>query len=200
VLIYALLGVAITIVVGWAGQISLGHFALIGAGAYLTARLSPHGVSIPLLLFLSGLLGAVIMIIVGLPALRIRGLTLAVTTLGLGPVSYEWLFKQNWFGSSRSYGLPVTTPGLSGLGHPSSRLDVYYLSLAVLAVSLLAAAAVRRSLPGRMILAVRDNEAAAEAFGVTPATVKLAALAFSGFIAGAGGVLWADAWQNLSLS
>ncbi|MHB8661639.1 MAG: ABC transporter permease subunit [Acidimicrobiales bacterium] len=200
VLIYALLGVAITIVVGWAGQISLGHFALIGAGAYLTARLSPHGLSIPVLLFLCGLLGAAIMIIVGLPALRIRGLTLAVTTLGFGTVSYEWLFKQSWFGSSRSYGLPVTSPGLSGLGRPTSRLDVYYLSLGVLAITLLAAAALRRSLPGRMIVAVRDNETAALAFGVTPATVKLAALAFSGFVAAAGGVLWADAWQNLSLS
>src|SRR5581483_2494037 len=200
VLIYALLGVSITMVVGWAGQISLGHFALIGAGAYLTARLSPHGVSLPVLLFLAGLLGAVIMVVVGLPALRIRGLALAVTTLGLGTVSYEWLFKQSWFGSSHSYGLPVKPPGLVGLGHPSSPIAVYYVSLAVLGVSLLGAAGLRRSLPGRMVLAVRDNESAALAFGITPATVKLAILAFSGFVAGAGGVLWADAWQNLSLS
>lgn len=200
VLIYALLGVSITIVVGWSGQISLGHFALIGAGAYLTAKLSPHGFSIPLLLFFAGLVGAVIMVIVGLPAIRIRGLTLAVTTLGLGTVSYEWLFKQDWFGSSHSYGLPVLSPGLRGLGRVSTQLDVYYLALLVLAVALLGASALRRSLPGRMILAVRDNEAAALSFGVTPATVKLATLAFSGFIAATGGVLWAGAWQNLSLS
>jgi ABC-type branched-subunit amino acid transport system ATPase component/ABC-type branched-subunit amino acid transport system permease subunit len=200
VLIYAVLGLAVTIVVGWAGQISLGHFALVGAGAYLTARLSPHGLSIPLLLFLCGLLGAAIMVVVGLPALRIRGLTLAVTTLGLGTVSYEWLFKQSWFGSSRSYGLPVLSPGAWGLGRPDSRLAVYYLSLFVLGISLVVASALRRSLPGRTILAVRDNESAALAFGVTPATVKLATLAFSGFLAAAAGVLWADAWQNLSLS
>jgi ABC-type branched-subunit amino acid transport system ATPase component/ABC-type branched-subunit amino acid transport system permease subunit len=200
VLIYALLGVSITILVGWMGQISLGHFALIGAGAYLTAKLSPHGLSIPLLLFVCGLLGAVIMVIVGLPAVRIRGLTLVVTTLGLGTVSYEWLFKQSWFGSSRSFGLPVLPPGLGGAGRPSSELAVYYLSLGVLAVALLVASALRRSLPGRMIVAVRDNESAAMAFGVTPATVKLAALAISGFIAASGGVLWADAWKNLSLS
>ena len=200
VLIYALVGVAITMLVGWAGQISLGHFALVGAGAYLTAKLSPHGLSIPLLLFLCGLLGAVIMIVTGLPALRIRGLTLAVTTLGLATVSYEWLFKQDWFGSSRSYGLPVQPPGWLGFGRPSSRLAVYYLSLGVLAAALVAAAALRRSLPGRMIVAVRDNESAAMAFGVTPATMKLTVLAFSGFIAATAGVLWADAWQNLSLS
>jgi ABC-type branched-subunit amino acid transport system ATPase component/ABC-type branched-subunit amino acid transport system permease subunit len=200
VLIYALLGVAITMLVGWAGQISLGHFALIGAGAYLTAKLSPHGFSIPLLLLLCGLLGALIMMVVGLPAIRIRGLTLVVTTLGLGTVSYEWLFKQNWFGSSRSYGLEVVPPGLWSLGRPSSQLAVYYMSLAVLVIALVAASALRRSLPGRMILAVRDNESAASAFGVTPATIKLAVLAVSGFTAAAGGVLWADAWQNLSLS
>lgn len=200
VLIYALLGVSITMLVGWAGQISLGHFALIGAGAYLTARLSPHGISIPVLLFLCGLLGALIMVVVGLPALRIRGLTLVITTLGLGTVSYEWLFKQDWFGSSRSYGLPVLSPGLYGLGRPSSKLSVYYLSLGVLAIALLGASALRRSLPGRMILAVRDNESAALTFGLTPATVKLAALGISGFIAATGGVLWADTWQNISLS
>ena len=200
VLIYALLGVSITMLVGWMGQISLGHFALIGAGAYLTAKLSPHGFSIPVLLFLCGLVGAAIMVVVGFPAIRIRGLTLVVTTLGLGTVSYEWLFKQDWFGSSRSYGLPVMSPGLRGIGRPSGALSVYYLSLGVLVLALLGASALRRSLPGRMIVAVRDNESAALTFGVTPATVKLAALAVSGFIAAAGGVLWADTWQNLSLS
>lgn len=200
VLIYALLGVSVTMLVGWAGQISLGHFALIGAGAYLTAKLSPHGFSIPLLLFLCGLLGALIMVVVGLPAIRVRGLTLVVTTLGLGTVSYEWLFKQNWFGSSRSYGLQVIPPGLYGLGRPSSMLSIYYLSLGVLGIALVGASALRRSLPGRMIVAVRDNESAALAFGVTPATTKLAALGISGFIAATGGVLWADAWQNISLS
>jgi ABC-type branched-subunit amino acid transport system ATPase component/ABC-type branched-subunit amino acid transport system permease subunit len=200
VLIYALLGVSLTMLVGWAGQISLGHFALIGAGAYLTAKLSPHGFSIPLVLFVSGLIGAAIMVVVGLPAIRIRGLTLVVTTLGLGTVSYEWLFKQNWFGSSRSYGLPVIPPGLYGLGRPSSLLSVYYLSLGVLGIALAGASALRRSLPGRMIVAVRDNESAALTFGVTPATVKLAALGISGFIAATAGVLWADAWQNISLS
>jgi ABC-type branched-subunit amino acid transport system ATPase component/ABC-type branched-subunit amino acid transport system permease subunit len=200
VLIYALLGVSVTVLVGWAGQISLGHFALIGVGAYFTVKMSPHGFSIPLLLLLCGLLGALIMVAVGLPAIRIRGLTLVVTTLGLGTVTYEWLFKQDWFGSSRSYGLPVTPPGLYGLGRPSSMLSVYYLSLAVLAIALVAASALRRSLPGRMIVAVRDNESAALSFGVTPAVVKLAALAISGFIAATGGVLWADAWQNISLS
>ncbi|HMC39386.1 MAG TPA: hypothetical protein VKI19_06965, partial [Acidimicrobiales bacterium] len=91
VLVYALIAVSLTMLVGWAGQISLGHFALVGVGAYLTAKWSPHGLSIPVLLFLCGLLGAAIMVVTGLPALRIRGLTLVVTTLGLATVSYGWL-------------------------------------------------------------------------------------------------------------
>ena len=200
VLIYALIAVSLTMLVGWAGQISLGHFALVGVGAYLTAKLSPHGLSIPVLLFLCGLLGAAIMVVTGLPALRIRGLTLVVTTLGLATVSYGWLFRQSWFGASQNFGTQVVPPGLSGLGRPAGQLAVYYISLVVLVFFLGVAAALRRSLPGRMILAVRDNESAALAFGVTPATVKLAVLAFSGFVAASAGVLWADAWQNLTLS
>src|SRR5213078_1699471 len=86
VLIYAMVGVALTLVIGWAGQISLGHFALVGVGAFITARLSPHQWSLPALLLLSGLVGAAILTVTGLPALRLRGLTLAVTTLGLAVV------------------------------------------------------------------------------------------------------------------
>ena len=65
-----------------AGQVSLGHFAVVGLAAYLTARWSPHGVSLPVLFLAVGAVGAAVMVVVGTPALRVRGLTLAVTTLG----------------------------------------------------------------------------------------------------------------------
>ena len=198
ILIYALLGVAVTMVVGWAGQISLGHFALVGVGAYLTARLSPQGWSLPMLLLASAALGAAIMVVIGLPALRIRGFTLAITTLGFAVIAPTWLFRQPWFGSERSFALPVTPPGLLGLGRPGEQLTVYYVCLAVLVITLLAVQGLRRSLAGRMVLAVRDNEAAAMSFGMTPATVKLAVLAVSGGIGGMAGVLWADVWQSLA--
>ena len=200
VLIYALVGISLTMVVGWAGQVSLGHFALVGVGAFLTVKLSPQNVSLPLLLVLSGLLGAAIMVVIGLPALRIRGLTLAITTLGFGVIAPAWLFNQPWFGSERPFGIQVTPPGLGHLGGPHSQQAVYYISLAILVLALAGAHGLRRSLPGRLVLAVRDNEAAAMAFGVTPATVKLGILAFSGFLAAMAGVLWAIAFQNLGVA
>jgi ABC-type branched-subunit amino acid transport system ATPase component/ABC-type branched-subunit amino acid transport system permease subunit len=201
ILIYALLGVALTMLVGWGGQVSLGHFALVGLGAYLTARWAPHGMSLPVLLILVGLVGAVVLVIIGLPAVRMRGLTLVVTTLGFAVVADDWLFSQNWVGSNQSFGVVVTSPRLVvGLGKPASQAAVYYVALIVLTLTIAACAALRRSGPGRLIVAVRDNERASAAFGVTPATVKIAVLALSGFVAGTAGVLWADAWKAVSPS
>ena len=199
VLIYAVVGVALTMLLGWGGQVSLGHFALVGIGAYLTARWSPHGFTLPGLLVLAGLIGAAVMVVVGLPALRVRGLTLAVTTLGFAVVAPDWLFRQAWMGSTSPFGVSVQPPRVGlGLGAPTSQLSIYYVALAVLVVCLAAGAALRRSIPGRLVLAVRDNERAAMSFGVTPATVKLAILAVSGFFAAVAGVLWADAWRVAS--
>jgi ABC-type branched-subunit amino acid transport system ATPase component/ABC-type branched-subunit amino acid transport system permease subunit len=199
VLVYAMVGVAITMVVGWAGQVSLGHFALVGAGAFVTAKLAPHGWNLPMLLIAAGLVGAFVMMLVGLPALRVRGMTLALTTLGLAVVAPDWWFRQKWFGATTSYGAHVDAiPLARGLPRPSSQLGVYYVGLAVLALTMLAAHALRRSMPGRTVIAVRDNERAASAFGVTPATVKLAILAFSGCIAAMAGVIWADAWRTVA--
>ncbi|HEX5268495.1 MAG TPA: ATP-binding cassette domain-containing protein [Acidimicrobiales bacterium] len=199
VVLFALIGVAMTTLVGWGGQVSLGHFALVGVGAFITARFGPHNWSLVILLLFAGVVGAGLMVVVGLPALRVRGLTLAVTSLGLAVVAPDWLFRQAWFGSSQPFGVQVNPPILmSGLPRPTSQLEVYYVSLAVLVLVLLAVRALRRSVPGRLVIAVRDNERAASAFGVTPATVKLAVLALSGFIAAMAGVLWADAWRTVS--
>jgi ABC-type branched-subunit amino acid transport system ATPase component/ABC-type branched-subunit amino acid transport system permease subunit len=199
ILAYALVGAALTILVGWAGQVSLGHFALVGGGAFITARLAPHDWSLLSLLVISGLAGAAAMALTGLPAVRLRGLALAVTSLGVAVVAPTWLFQQDWFGSSRPYGLTVQPSGIAnGLGRPFETGEVYYFGLAVLALALLAAALLRDSVPGRIVRAVRDNERVAASFSITPATVKLAALALSGFVAGAAGVIWAEAMRNVA--
>jgi ABC-type branched-subunit amino acid transport system ATPase component/ABC-type branched-subunit amino acid transport system permease subunit len=199
IIVYAMVGVAVTLVMGWAGQVSLGHFALVGIGAFLTARLSQNQWSLPALVVLCGLAGAAALTIAGLPALRLRGLTLAVTTLGLAVVAPSWLYRQSWFGSGNPYGDLVKPARIaSNLGTPSTQVEIYYVAVVVLTVAVLAAGALRRSVPGRLVFAVRDNEAAAASFGVAPATVKVGILAISGFVAGAAGVLWADAWHNVS--
>jgi ABC-type branched-subunit amino acid transport system ATPase component/ABC-type branched-subunit amino acid transport system permease subunit len=199
ILIYAVVGVSMTMLVGWAGQVSLGHFALVGLGAYLAARWSNHGWSLGALLLVTGSICALTMVFVGLPALRVRGLTLAVTTLGFAVIGTDWLFRQKWVGSSQPFGVTVRSPRIGpGLGTPESQLAVYYVALAVLVLAVVTAASLRRSSPGRLFLAVRDNERASAAFGISPATVKLAILAVSGFFAGTAGVLWADAWKTVS--
>jgi ABC-type branched-subunit amino acid transport system ATPase component/ABC-type branched-subunit amino acid transport system permease subunit len=198
VLIYAVVGVALTMLLGWGGQVSLGRFALVGLGAYVAARLAPHGWSLTALVLTAGAVCAAVMVVVGLPALRVRGLTLAVTTLGFAVVATDWLFRQPWVGSDKPFGLTVEPPRLApGLGTPRSELAAYYAALVVLTLGAGAAAALRRSNPGRF-LAVRDNERASAAFGITPAAVKLSVLAVSGFYAGAAGVLWANAWKSVS--
>jgi ABC-type branched-subunit amino acid transport system ATPase component/branched-subunit amino acid ABC-type transport system permease component len=199
VLVYAILGVGLTMLLGWGGQISLGQFALVGFGAYLTARWSAHGWSLPGLFFVVGALCAVVMVIVGLPALRVPGLTLAVTTLGFAVIADDWLFHQSFLGSSQAFGITLQSPSWGpDLGTPKSPLAIYYVALVVLIVAMGAGAALRRSMPGRSIIAVRDNERASSAFGLTPSSMKLATLAVSGFFAGTAGVLWADAWKAVA--
>ena len=198
VLIYALVGVSLTVLLGWGGQVSLGSFALVGLGAYLTARWSGGGWTLIALFLVVGAIGAVVMVIVGLPALRIRGLTLAVTTLGFGVIAHEWLFHQ-WWVSENPFASTVVAPSLgAGLGRPTSQLGIYYVALVALAVAVLMVGALRRSSPGRLFIAVRDNERASAAFGVSPPSVKLTVLAVSGFFSAAAGVLWADTWKAVS--
>jgi len=201
VLVYAVVAVSLTILVGWGGQVSLGHFAIVGLGAFVAARLGPHGWSLPVVLCFAGGCGALVMVLIGIPALRLRGFALAVTTLGLAVLAPDWLLRQRWVGSVQPFGIDVTPPRIvAGLGRPRSELAVYYVALAVLTLVVLGVRALRASAPGRLTIAVRDNERAAASFGITPATLKLAILALSGFIAAIGGVLWAQAWQTVSAS
>ncbi len=199
ILIYAVVGVGLTMLLGWGGQISLGQFALVGFGAYLTARWVGHGWSLPALLLVVGATCALVLVVVGLPALRVPGLTLAVTTLGFAVISDDWLFHQSFLGSSQPFGVTMSSPPWGpDLGTPHSALAIYYVALVVLILALGTGAALRRSVPGRAIVAVRDNERASSAFGLSPASVKLATLAVSGFFAGTAGVLWADAWKTVA--
>jgi ABC-type branched-subunit amino acid transport system ATPase component/ABC-type branched-subunit amino acid transport system permease subunit len=200
ILVFATVGVGLTMLLGWAGQVSLGHFAVLGAGAYVAAKLGPSNYSLPVVLVAGGLSGAVIMAVVGLPALRLKGLTLAVTTLGFAVAAPAWLFVQPWFGAEGQSTVHIPSLGIAGVGKTESQRGIYYVALALLVLTALAAGALRRSVPGRLIVAARDNERALATFGITPATMKLATLAVSGFVAGAAGVVWGAAWGDVSAS
>jgi ABC-type branched-subunit amino acid transport system ATPase component/branched-subunit amino acid ABC-type transport system permease component len=197
VVIYAFIGIGLTMLIGWAGQVSLGHFALVGIGAYLTARWSPHW-SLLAIIVVAGLIGAGVMVLTGLPPLRVGGLALAVTTIGLAVISADWLFHQSWMGNTANF-VTIKPAGIGlGLGSTDSQLTLYYLAVALVVLGGLGAVGLRRWGPGRVAIAVRDNEAAASALGIQPATVKLSILAVSGFYAAVGGLLWAHAWRAAS--
>jgi ABC-type branched-subunit amino acid transport system permease subunit len=198
-LVMAIVGVSLTMLLGWAGQVSLGHFAVLALGAYTAAKLGAHDLPVVPVLIIAGLAGALAMVIVGLPALRLRGLTLALTTLGFAVVAPSWLFHQPWIGASGQSTVIVPPLGMHGVGRFHSQLSVYYGTLALLSVFVASASRLRRSSPGRLVLAVRDNERSASSFGMTPATVKLSLLATSGFFVAAAGVLWGSAWRSLSV-
>ena len=171
-----------------------------GVGAYLAARWAGQsGWSIVEFLLLAGFVGAAVMVVIGLPALRVRGLTLAVTTLGFAVIAPDWLYQQGWLGGSTPFNEPVEgMTVLPGLGNIGSQLYLYYVVLVVLIVVMAGATTLRRSAVGRGIIAVRDNERAAASFGLQPAATKLRVLALSGFVAAATGVFFAVDWQSVS--
>ncbi|MDQ1597214.1 MAG: hypothetical protein QOI70_638, partial [Microbacteriaceae bacterium] len=107
ILIYAIVGVSLTMLVGWGGQLSLGHIAIVGVGAFVAARLAGDSYSLVTIVLLVAALGAGIAVVIGLPALRVRGLTLAVSTLGFAVVASEDLFRSEWFTSSRGRAIPM---------------------------------------------------------------------------------------------
>jgi branched-chain amino acid transport system permease protein len=185
--IFALIGVSLLVLTGWAGQISLGQMALVGIGAAVAGSLSAdRGLDFVLTLVAAGGVGTLVAIVLGLPALRIRGLFLAVTTLAFAVVTSNFLLRQGWLVP----GGAVARPVLFGRLDLEADLTYYYVCLTLLVFTIVAVRNLRASRIGRAIVGIRDNERAAQAFGVNAIAAKLAAFAVSGGIAGiAGGLL-----------
>jgi ABC-type branched-subunit amino acid transport system ATPase component/ABC-type branched-subunit amino acid transport system permease subunit len=198
IVVMAIVGVALTMLLGWVGQVSLGHFAIVGLGAFVAAKVGSQGRSLIVVLLVAGVLGAIAMTIVGYPALRLRGMSLAVTTLGFAVAAPAWLFSQEWLLPRDQVVARVPDLGVAGVGKLHTQANVYYAGLVVLVLVAVGASALQRSGPGRLIVAARDNDRALSSLGFTPATVKLAALAASGFVAAMAGVIWGIAWDNIS--
>jgi ABC-type branched-subunit amino acid transport system ATPase component/ABC-type branched-subunit amino acid transport system permease subunit len=188
VVIMALVALSLTVLTGWAGQLSLGQFALVGLGGMSTYTLVQHRISLPAALLLAVLISAVAAVVVGAPALRMRGLFLAITTLALA-VAAPWILSRDIFLDPDHPSPLLRRPVIGGVSLASQR-TYYFVCLALLVLSIVVVARVRRSGLGRSMLAVRDNELAASSMGLSPTRVKLFAFALSGGLAGlAGGAL-----------
>ncbi|MEM9465800.1 MAG: branched-chain amino acid ABC transporter permease/ATP-binding protein [Actinomycetota bacterium] len=204
ILLWAMVALSLTILTGWSGQLSLGQFAFVGVGGLTTVALSRgHDIPIPFDLFdlsvelpwglaiMGGTVtGVVFAMVVGLPALRVRGLFLAVATLAFAVASARWLLVQDVFTGGTTIPRPAEPPVFLGIDFGASRANLYYLCLGSLMLMSWIAARIRGSGVGRTLIAVRDNEEMAAASTVPPARVKLAAFAVSGGMAAfAGGLL-----------
>jgi ABC-type branched-subunit amino acid transport system ATPase component/ABC-type branched-subunit amino acid transport system permease subunit len=188
VLVYAIIALSLTVLIGWAGQLSLGQFAFVGLGAMTTAALYGRGMSFLVAVAYGTVAGVVAALAIGAPALRVRGLHLAITTLGFAVMARGWLFTQDVF---LSEGSVVTVPrGTIGPVDLAAPRTYYYLCLTALVVCVLMVSRLRSSGVGRTLIAVRDNAPSAAAFTVSPTTAKLTAFAVSGALAAfAGGLL-----------
>ena len=202
--VYAIIALSLVVLTGWAGEISLGQMAFVAvgaaAGAAMTARL---GWDLALGLVGAGLVGAALAALIGLPVLRRRGLTLAVITLAFGLATTSWLLSPRIFGEGTRFDwLPparVERPDLFGFIDVRSETRYYFLCLIALALVVFALVGIRRSRTGRVLVAVRENERGASAFGVNPRTTTLGAFAISGFLAAFAGALFVHQQNGLQL-
>ena len=196
--IAAIGAVGLNLLTGFAGQVSLGHAAFIGAGAYVAGWLG-QDVGAPLPVWLAGaaLVGGVLGAIIGPFALRLRGNYLVIVTLGLVFLA-EHIFR-NWRGlTGGNAGRGIDPPASLGLnfndltlgGYATTRNQAWFwLIWAIVAIVAIAAANLARSRPGRALQAVRDRDLAAELTGVDLVRTKVAAFAISSALAALAGAL-----------
>jgi branched-chain amino acid transport system permease protein len=189
IFIFSLVVVSVVVITGWAGQVSLCQVAFMAIGATVGARATNDwGLDLLLALPLAGFAGLVAAVLVGLPALRVKGLFLAVTTLGFGVMASAWLLNPRFFGwipTGR-----IERPDLAGQIDLNSPTRIYYFCLAVLVVVLAGLRGIRYSRTGRVLLAMRENERGAQSFGVSVTRAKLTAFGISGFVAAVAGALF----------
>lgn len=197
VLIYSIVAVSMLILTGWAGHISLGQFALVGFGGATTALLyGRHGWDYLLAVPAGMVVASLVALVIGLPSLRIRGPFLAVTTLGFAVTSSTYFLEDRyfpWFVQDR-----IRRPVLWNRLPIREEWQVYYLALAGLLLVIFAVRRLRASHMGRALIAVRDNELAAEAVRLDATRLKLTAFLISGAIAGFAGSLYVVSQQGVA--
>ncbi|MCG8347951.1 MAG: branched-chain amino acid ABC transporter permease [Chloroflexales bacterium] len=207
-LIFGIVAIGLNLLIGYAGQFSLGHAGFLAIGAYTSAILTERfGWPFLAAFAAAGLLTGVVGFLLGLPALRLSGPYLAVVTLGFGLAIPQLVVWQGDLtgGSSGIHGMaPATIPswydpvvGLYLIVF-DSEVKFYYFILATLVVLTVVAVNVVNSHTGRAFIAIRDSELAALAMGVNLMRYKTTAFALSAFYAGIAGSLYAHLIRGIS--
>jgi branched-chain amino acid transport system permease protein len=203
-LIYALAAIGLNLLVGYCGQISLGHGAFMSVGAYAAYNLALRvpQLSFLVVMILAGLIAALVGLLFGIPSLRIRGLYLAVATLA-AQFFVDWTFARvKWFTNYAPSG-SVSTATIELFGWKvDTPIRKYLFLLAVVTVFALVAKNLVRGHMGRAWMAMRDMDVAAEVIGIRPVYAKLTAFGVSSFYVGVAGALWGfvylGSWEPLA--
>ncbi len=180
----------LNILVGYTGQVSIGHGAFMSVGAYTAANLATRLDSPwPVNLLAGGLMAAAVGAVVGIPSLRIKGLYLAIATLA-GQLIIEWTINHVTFISGGvQASIEVPRPRLGSMVLDTQR-DMYYFLLVFVVIAIVGSMNLIRSRVGRAFIAIRDQDIAAEIIGIDIFRYKLLAFAISSFYAGVTGVLY----------
>lgn len=188
--IFAMVAVSLVVLSGWSGQVSLGQFAFAGVGAGVTAGLlSTAGWDVFASLLAAGVVGAVAACVVGIPALRMQGLLLAVVTLAFAVPVSSFVLSSRYAPAITPSRLP--RPELFGVVDLTESWYFFGLTVLFLGGTLALVRNLDRSRVGRAIRAVRDNERSAASYGIDAARMRLLAYAIAGAIAGVAGGLYA---------
>lgn len=194
--IYILLGLGLNLITGYAGQVSMGHAAFYGIGAYSSAILSTkYGLNPWISVVLSIVITFVVSAILGLPSLRVREDFLAITTLGLGLVVQS--FFKNAKITGGSYGLD-NIPTLSIFGFDLEEVSYLLLVIVVMLLGIFILRRLTTTRIGRAWLAIREDETVAQAMGINTTYYKVLAFAIGGAFAGAAGALFAHKVSYIS--
>ncbi len=217
IVVFAIAATSLVVVTGWSGQLSLGQMAFAGVGALFAAALhrgleldigfgstrliSVQFVGIPwVVAIVSGaLFSAAVAALIGVGALRVRGLLLAVSTFSFAIAAQQYIYRRPIFSDDRTGSVPFDRGTLFGVDLTDSR-TYYWFCLAVLVVIIAVVGRLRRTGVGRTTIAVRDNPDTASAYTVANARTKLTAFALAGAIAGLAGGLLAGSIQNVPLT
>jgi branched-chain amino acid transport system permease protein len=192
----AIVALSLVVLTGWAGQVSLGQFAFVAVGGVLGGALTAKvGLTFWLAVPLAAALTAAFAVVVGLPALRIRGLFLAVTTFAFAVAVRSLLFEPRYFDWLLPQAVERPTLFFFDFGDEKS---MYFLCVAALVLSIVIVVNVRKSRFGRVLIALRESEQNVAAFGIGAVRMRLAAFAFSGALAGFAGAIFAHQQRGLN--
>ena len=198
-LIYGMIALSLVVLTGWGGNVSLGQFAFAGVGGVLAgALIEKLNVDFFLCLAAAGAAGAILAVIVGVPALRIPGAYLAAVTLALGVAMNSFFLNPTFFPSviPQNFLRPVLWKRFD----LASNRPFYFLVLGFLLLTILFIQGLRKARAGRVLLATRDNQKAVAAMAVPPVRTKIVGFVLAGVIAGVSGGLYATLLGAVGLS